>query len=114
IMSGLMYVIIRIFIKLSATHSLIHFLPPLLLPPLIILIPLTLPPTPLNIPIFQNSPQIKPYNLTYLILPFITLPLTIIVQPFFKPFLSLIPLLIAIILPYILSIFIPILKFPPI
>ncbi|WP_318527105.1 solute carrier family 23 protein, partial [Staphylococcus auricularis] len=63
---------------------------------------------------FQNSNHIKGYNFTYLLLPIITLLLTISIQPFFKRFLSLIPVFIPIITPYLISIFIPLINFQPI
>ena len=95
-MSGLMYVIIGIFIKLSGTHWLMHLLPPV------------------DMAMFENSAEMKGYNLSYLIVALITLAVTIIVQGFFKGFLSLIPVLIGIIVGYIVSIFMGIVKFAPI
>ena len=63
---------------------------------------------------FENSAEMKGYNLSYLIVALITLAVTIIVQGFFKGFLSLIPVLIGIIVGYIVSIFMGIVKFAPI
>ena len=100
-MSGLMYVIIGIFIKLSGTHWLMHLLPPVVVGAV-------------NMAMFENSAEMKGYNLSYLIVALITLAVTIIVQGFFKGFLSLIPVLIGIIVGYIVSIFMGIVKFAPI
>ena len=47
-MSGLMYVIIGIFIKLSGTHWLMHLLPPVVVGPVIMVIGLSLAPTAVN------------------------------------------------------------------
>ncbi|MEJ7543062.1 solute carrier family 23 protein, partial [Staphylococcus intermedius] len=90
-MSGLMYVIIGIFIKLSGTHWLMHLLPPVVVGPVIMVIGLSLAPTAVNMAMFENSAEMKGYNLSYLIVALITLAVTIIVQGFFKGFLSLIP-----------------------
>ena len=113
-MSGLMYVIIGIFIKLSGTHWLMHLLPPVVVGPVIMVIGLSLAPTAVNMAMFENSAEMKGYNLSYLIVALITLAVTIIVQGFFKGFLSLIPVLIGIIVGYIVSIFMGIVKFAPI
>lgn len=111
-MSGLMYVIIGIFIKLSGTHWLMHLLPPVVVGPVIMVIGLSLAPTAVNMAMF--TAEMKGYNLSYLIVALITLAVTIIVQGFFKGFLSLIPVLIGIIVGYIVSIFMGIVKFAPI
>ena len=85
-MSGLMYVIIGIFIKLSGTHWLMHLLPPVVVGPVIMVIGLSLAPTAVNMAMFENSAEMKGYNLSYLIVALITLAVTIIVQGFFKGF----------------------------
>ena len=85
-MSGLMYVIIGIFIKLSGTHWLMHLLPPVVVGPVIMVIGLSLAPTAVNMAMFENSAEMKRYNLSYLIVALITLAVTIIVQGFFKGF----------------------------
>ncbi|MFG6184223.1 solute carrier family 23 protein, partial [Staphylococcus aureus] len=92
-MSGLMYVIIGIFIKLSGTHWLMHLLPPVVVGQVIMVIGLSLAPTAVNMAMLENSAEMKGYNLSYLIVALITLAVTIIVQGFFKGFLSLIPVL---------------------
>ena len=53
-MSGLMYVIIGIFIKLSGTHWLMHLLPPVVVGPVIMVIGLSLAPTAVNMAMFEN------------------------------------------------------------
>ncbi len=85
-MSGLMYVVIGIFIKLSGTHWLMHLLPPVVVGPVIMVIGLSLAPTAVNMAMFENSAEMKGYNLSYLIVALITLAVTIIVQGFFKGF----------------------------
>lgn len=60
---------------------------------------------------YENSGDMKGYNLSYLVVALITLLVTIIVQGFFKGFLSLIPVLIGIIVGYIVSIFMGLVNF---
>ena len=72
---------------------------------------LSLAPTAVNMAMYENSGDMKGYNLSYLVVALITLLVTIIVQGFFKGFLSLIPVLIGIIVGYIVSIFMGLVNF---
>ena len=112
--SGVMYIVIGIFIKLSGTGWLMHLLPPVVVGPVIMVIGLSLAPTAVNMAMYENSGDMKGYNLSYLLVALVTLLVTIIVQGFFKGFLSLIPVLIGIIVGYIVSIFVGIVNFKPI
>lgn len=78
---------------------------PVVVGPVIMVIGLSLAPTAVNMAMFENSGDMKGYNLSYLVVAMITLLVTIIVQGYFKGFLSLIPVLIGIITGYIVSIF---------
>ncbi|MBP3034097.1 uracil permease [Staphylococcus warneri] len=109
-MSGLMYVIIGILIRFSGTGWLMHLLPPVVVGPVIMVIGLSLAPTAVNMAMYENSADMKGYNLSYLLVALITLIVTIVVQGF----LSLIPVLIGIIVGYIVSIFMGLVKFAPI
>lgn len=113
-MSGLMYVIIGLLIRLSGTGWLMHLLPPVVVGPVIMVIGLSLAPTAVNMAMYENSSDMKGYNLSYLLVALITLIVTIVVQGFFKGFLSLIPVLIGIVVGYIVSIFMGLVKFGPI
>ena len=106
-MSGVMYVLIGLAIRLSGTGWLMHLLPPVVVGPVIMVIGLSLAPTAVNMAMFENSGDMKGYNLSYLIV-------TIIVQGYFKGFLSLIPVLIGIITGYIVSACMGLVNFAPI
>ncbi|EKU50398.1 uracil-xanthine permease family protein [Staphylococcus massiliensis] len=110
-MSGLMYVIIGLIIKLSGTNWLMRLLPPVVVGPVIMVIGLSLAPVAVNMATFENPGDKEGYNLTYLIVAMITLLVTVIVQGYFKGFLSLIPVLIGIIVGYIVSLTLGIVDF---
>ncbi|HDG1286483.1 TPA: uracil permease [Staphylococcus aureus] len=95
-MSGVMYVIIGILIKLSGTAWLMKLLPPVVVGPVIMVIGLSLAPTAVNMAMYENPGDMKGYNISFLIVAMITLLVTIVVQGFFKGFLSLIPVLVMI------------------
>ncbi|MEJ7477521.1 solute carrier family 23 protein, partial [Staphylococcus saprophyticus] len=79
-MSGLMYVIIGILIRFSGTGWLMHLLPPVVVGPVIMVIGLSLAPTAVNMAMYENSADMKGYNLSYLLVALITLIVTIVVQ----------------------------------
>ena len=81
--SGVMYIIIGIFIKLSGTGWLMHLLPPVVVGPVIMVIGLSLAPTAKHGKMY-NSGDMKGYNLSYLLVALVTLLVTIIVQGFLK------------------------------
>ncbi|WRN54864.1 solute carrier family 23 protein [Staphylococcus aureus] len=110
-MSGVMYVIIGILIKLSGTAWLMKLLPPVVVGPVIMVIGLSLAPTAVNMAMYENPGDMKGYNISFLIVAMITLLVTIVVQGFFKGFLSLIPVLVGIIVGYVVAIFMGIVKF---
>ena len=113
-MSGVMYIIIGILIKISGTGWLMHLLPPVVVGPVIMVIGLSLAPTAVNMAVYQDSAHMKGYSLSYLVVALITLLVTIVVQGFFKGFLSLIPVLCGIIVGYIVAIFMGLVHFAPI
>lgn len=113
-MSGVMYVIIGILIRLSGINWLMNLLPPVVVGPVIMVIGLSLAPTAVNMAMYENSGDMKGYNLSYLAVALITLLVTIIVQGFFKGFLSLIPVLIGIIVGYIVAVVLGIVNFAPV
>ncbi|MGT0299176.1 solute carrier family 23 protein [Staphylococcus aureus] len=83
-MSGVMYVIIGILIKLSGTAWLMKLLPPVVVGPVIMVIGLTLAPTAVNMAMYENPWRYEGYNISFLIVAMITLLVTIVVQGFFK------------------------------
>lgn len=113
-MSGLMYVIIGLAIRISGTNWLMNLLPPVVVGPVIMVIGLSLAPTAVNMAMFENSNDMKGYNLSYVLVAIITLLVTISIQGFFKGFLSLIPVLIGITTGYVISLFMGLINFEPI
>ena len=83
-MSGVMYVIIGILIKLSGTAWLMKLLPPVVVGPVIMVIGLSLAPTAVNMAMYENPGDMKGYNISFLIVAMITLLVTIAVQGFLK------------------------------
>ncbi|MQI37474.1 uracil permease, partial [Escherichia coli] len=79
-MSGVMYVIIGILIKLSGTAWLMKLLPPVVVGPVIMVIGLSLAPTAVNMAMYENPGDMKGYNISFLIVAMITLLVTIVVQ----------------------------------
>ncbi|RIN65324.1 uracil permease, partial [Staphylococcus simulans] len=77
----------------------------------IMVIGLSLAPTAVNMAMFENSGDMKGYNLTYVAVACITLIVTLLVQGFAKGFFSLIPVLIGIIVGYITAIMFGIVDF---
>lgn len=113
-MSGVMYVIIGVAIKVSGTDWLMHLLPPVVVGPVIMVIGLSLAPTAVNMAMFESSAEMKGYNLSFVAVAGITLLVTLIVQGFAKGFFSLIPVLIGIIVGYITAIVFGIVDFKPV
>ena len=113
-MSGVMYVIIGIAIKLSGINWLMHLLPPVVVGPVIMVIGLSLAQTAVNMVMFENAGDMKGYNLSYIAVAGITLLVTLIVQGFAKGFFSLIPVLIGIVVGYITAIMFGIVDFKPV
>lgn len=113
-MSGVMYVIIGIAIKLSGINWLMHLLPPVVVGPVIMVIGLSLAPTAVNMAMFENAGDMKGYNLSYIAVAGITLLVTLIIQGFAKGFFSLIPVLIGIVVGYITAIIFGIVDFKPV
>ncbi|MBD4421341.1 uracil permease, partial [Xanthomonas citri pv. citri] len=66
-MSGVMYVIIGILIKLSGTAWLMKLLPPVVVGPVIMVIGLSLAPTAVNMAMYENPGDMKGYNISFLI-----------------------------------------------
>ncbi|HGE9022307.1 TPA: solute carrier family 23 protein, partial [Staphylococcus pseudintermedius] len=78
-MSGVMYVIIGVAIKVSGTDWLMHLLPPVVVGPVIMVIGLSLAPTAVNMAMFESSAEMKGYNLSFVAVAGITLLVTLIV-----------------------------------
>ncbi|ATD30689.1 NCS2 family nucleobase:cation symporter [Macrococcoides bohemicum] len=110
-MSGLMYVIIGLIIKMVGVNWLLKLLPPVVVGPVIMVIGLGLAPVAVNMAMYTDSGAMKGYNLTYLSIALITLLTVIIFSVAVKGFLSIIPVLIGIIVGYITSIILGVVDF---
>ncbi|MGT2357202.1 solute carrier family 23 protein [Staphylococcus aureus] len=104
-------VIIGILIKLSGTAWLMKLLPPVVVGPVIMVIGLSLAPTAVNMAMYENPGDMKGYNIDFFNCCNDNLLLTIVVQGFFKGFLSLIPVfIVGIIVGYVVAIFMGIVR----
>nr|WP_263313570.1 solute carrier family 23 protein [Mammaliicoccus sp. Marseille-Q6498] len=113
-MSGVLYVIIGIIIRLTGTKWLLDLLPPVVVGPVIMVIGLGLAPVAVNMAMYTDSNAMEGYSGVYIGVALITLITTIIVSIFFKGFLSIIPVLIGIIVGYISSLLFGIVDLSPI
>ncbi|MDP8163132.1 uracil-xanthine permease family protein [Pasteurella skyensis] len=106
--SGLVYVILSTFVKLRGNDILMKLFPPVVVGPIIIIIGLSLAPVAVNMATGKATGT--DYN-TAIIISMTTLLVTLIVSVFAKGILRLIPILCAITVGYILSIFMGIVDF---
>ncbi|MDP8170230.1 uracil-xanthine permease family protein [Pasteurella skyensis] len=106
--SGLVYVVLSTFVKLRGNDILMKLFPPVVVGPIIIIIGLSLAPVAVNMATGKATGT--DYN-TSIIISMTTLLVTLIVSVFAKGILRLIPILCAITVGYILSIFMGIVDF---
>ncbi|MDP8098421.1 uracil-xanthine permease family protein [Pasteurella atlantica] len=106
--SGLIYVVLSTFVKLRGNDILMKLFPPVVVGPIIIIIGLSLAPVAVNMATGKATGT--DYN-TSIIISMTTLLVTLIVSVFAKGILRLVPILCAIIVGYILSIFMGIVDF---
>ncbi len=86
-------------------------LPPVVVGPVIMVIGLSLAPTAVNMAMYENPGDMKGYNIDFFNCCNDNLLLTIVVQGFFKGFLSLIPVfIVGIIVGYVVAIFMGIVR----
>lgn len=110
-MSGVMYVIIGIIIKLVGTDWLLKLLPPVVVGPVIMVIGLGLAPVAVNMAMYTDSGAMKGYNILYIFVAIVTLFTVILFSVLAKGFLSIIPVLMGIIVGYITAIIVGIVDF---
>ncbi|MBR0572667.1 MULTISPECIES: uracil-xanthine permease family protein [Pasteurellaceae] len=106
--SGLVYVVLSSFVKLRGNDILMKLFPPVVVGPIIIIIGLSLAPVAVNMATGKATGT--DYN-TSIIISMTTLLVTLIVSVFAKGILRLVPILCAITVGYILSIFMGIIDF---
>lgn len=110
-MSGVMYVIIGIIIKLVGTDWLLKLLPPVVVGPVIMVIGLGLAPVAVNMAMYTDSGAMKGYNILYIFVAIVTLLTVILFSVLAKGFLSIIPVLMGIIVGYTTAIIVGIVDF---
>jgi len=108
---GLVYAVVALIIAKSGTKWLMALLPPIVVGPVIMVIGLGLATTAVGM--VTNNPTGE-YDLTYVMIGFITLFITIITAIFSKGFLSVVPVLVGIIGGYITSILFGVVDLQPI
>lgn len=113
-MSGVLYILIGMIIKVTGTNWLLKLLPPVVVGPVIMVIGLGLAPVAVNMAMYTDSNAMKGYSGVYITVALITLLTTILVSVFFKGFLSIIPVLIGIVVGYIASLLFGIVDLNPI
>ncbi len=103
---GIVYALVALFVKAVGPKTILRFLPPIVVGPVIMVIGLSLASTAVNMAMYEDTAaEVLVYSSTHFIVALITLGITILCSVAFKNFLSLIPVLIGIIGGYIASLF---------
>ena len=112
---GLVYALVALFVKKMGPKTILKFLPPVVVGPVIMVIGLGLAPTAVNMAMYENpSAEVLVYSTKHITVALITLAITIVCTVVFKNFLSLIPVLIGIIGGYITACLFGIVDFTPV
>ena len=109
---GVVYALVALFVKAVGPKSILRFLPPVVVGPVIMVIGLGLASTAVNMAMYEDtSAEVLVYSSTHFTVALITLGITIFCSVVLKNFLSLIPVLIGITGGYIASLFFGIVDF---
>ena len=112
---GIIYAIVALLVKKLGTKTILKFLPPIVVGPVIMVIGLGLASTAVNMAMYENSSaEVLVYSTKHITVALITLAITIFCTVVLKNFLSLIPVLIGIIGGYITACFFGIVDFTPV
>ena len=112
---GLIYALVALLVKKLGPETLLKFLPPVVVGPVIMVIGLGLASTAVNMAMYEDSSAaVLVYSTKHITVALITLAITIACSVIFKNFLSLIPVLIGIIGGYITACFFGIVDFTPV
>ncbi len=112
---GLVYALVALLVKKLGTKTILKFLPPVVVGPVIMVIGLGLASTAVNMAMYENpNAEVLVYSTKHILVALITLAITITCCVVFKNFLSLIPVLIGIIGGYIAACFFGIVDFTPV
>ncbi|OCA89695.1 uracil permease [Bacillus sp. FJAT-27986] len=112
---GLVYALVALLVKKLGTKTILNFLPPVVVGPIIMVIGLGLASTAVNMAMYENpNAEVLVYSTKHITVALITLAITIICSVVLKNFFSLIPVLIGIIGGYITALFFGIVDFTPV
>ncbi|WP_139891287.1 MULTISPECIES: uracil permease [unclassified Bacillus (in: firmicutes)] len=112
---GLVYALVALLVKKLGTKTILNFLPPVVVGPIIMVIGLGLASTAVNMAMYENpNAEVLVYSTKHITVALITLAITITCSVVFKNFFSLIPVLIGIIGGYITACFFGIVDFTPV
>ncbi|QFK70912.1 uracil permease [Pradoshia sp. D12] len=112
---GLVYALVALLVKKLGTKTILNFLPPVVVGPVIMVIGLGLASTAVNMAMYENpNAEVLVYSTKHITVALITLVITIICSVVLKNFFSLIPVLIGIIGGYITALFFGIVDFTPV
>lgn len=112
---GLVYALVALLVKKLGTKTILNFLPPVVVGPVIMVIGLGLASTAVNMAMYENpNAEVLVYSTKHITVALITLAITITCSVVFKNFFSLIPVLVGIIGGYITACFFGIVDFTPV
>lgn len=112
---GLVYALVALLVKKLGTKTILKFLPPVVVGPVIMVIGLGLASTAVNMAMYEDpNASVLVYSTKHIMVALITLAITITCSVVFKNFLSLIPVLIGIIGGYITACLFGIVDFTPV
>jgi uracil permease len=112
---GLVYALVALLVKKLGTKTILNFLPPVVVGPVIMVIGLGLASTAVNMAMYENpNAEVLVYSTKHITVALITLAITITCSVVFKNFFSLIPVLMGIIGGYITACFFGIVDFTPV
>ena len=109
---GIIYALVALLVKAVGPGTILKFLPPIVVGPVIMVIGLGLASTAVNMAMYEDSTaKVLVYSSTHFTIALITLGITLLCSVAFKNFLSLIPVLLGIVGGYIASLFFGIVDF---
>ncbi|MFC0473104.1 solute carrier family 23 protein [Halalkalibacter kiskunsagensis] len=111
-LAGLAYGIIALIIKAFGVNSIMRFLPPIVVGPVIMVIGLGL--AGVAIDMAMNEPATGEYSTTHFTVALITLAITVVASMFFKGFFSLVPIMFGIVGGYITALFFGLIDWQPV
>lgn len=114
IAAGLVYAVIAILIYFVGVESIQKLFPPIITGPIIMVIGLRLSPVAINSAFYQTIDGKAVFNTTYALVALIVVITMVVISIFTKGFFKLVPILIAVVVGYIVSLFIGLVDIKPI